>query len=333
MLKVGIIGCGKVTERMHLPGYAKCPNVKVVAAADTVKKRAREMAEKFSIPHTFTDYKEMLKEVELDAVSVCTPNYLHAQMTMDSCRAGKNVLVEKPMATSMREAQRMIDAAKRNKVILMVEQPRRFSPVTQVSKEILDSGLLGKIRGVRGRQAHSGPEHWAPGSRWFFKKDEAFAGSLADLGIHILDALLFLTGKRVTQVAGFTSTIEKKRSQVEDNAVFIIRFADGSLGEVSAAWTQSPLEASYTIYCEKGWLESSGRKVTVHMNTPRGTFEPEIPKRSKFGSPWQYFADCIEKGEKPFIDGEEGARSLEVILAAYQSAEEGCVVSLPLPRR
>jgi len=333
VVKVGIIGCGKVTERMHLPGYAKCSNVEVVAAADKIKKRAREMAEKFSIPHIFTDYKKMLREVELDAVSVCTPNYLHAQMTVDSCRAGKNVLVEKPMATSMREAQRMINAAKRNKVILMVEQPRRFSRTTQVSKEILDSGLLGKILGVRGRLAHGGPELWAPGSRWFFKKDEAFAGPLVDLGIHILDALLFLARKRVTQVAGFTSRLEKKRSEVEDNAVFIMRFADGSLGEVSAAWTQVPMESSYTIYCEKGWLEETGGKVTVHMNKPRGTFEPQIPKRSKFGSPWQYFADCIEKGKKPFIDGEEGARSLEVILAAHQSAEKGRIVSLPLPRR
>jgi len=333
VLKVGIIGCGKVTERMHLPGYAKCPNVEVVAVTDIVKKRARDMAERFSVPHIYTDHKEMLKEAEIDAVSVCTPNYLHARHTIDSCRAGKNVLVEKPMATSMREAQRMIDAAKRNKVILMIEQPRRFSPVTQATQEILDSGLLGKIRGLRGRYAHSGPEHWAPGSRWFFKKDEAFAGALADLGIHIVDVLLYLVGKRVTQVAGFTSIVEKKRSEVEDNAVFIIRFADGTLGEISAAWTQSPLEGSYTIYCEKGWLESTRSKLTIHMNTPRGTFEPEIPQRNRFGSPWQYFANCIEKGEKPFIDGEEGARSLEVILAAHQSAVRGCVITLPLPRK
>jgi len=132
---------------------------------------------------------------------------------------------------------------------------------------------------------------------------------------------------------GFTARVQKKNTDVEDNLAAILRFADGALGEVSAAWTQLPSEDCYYFNCEKGNLSVVRGKPAVRLNSPRGTFQPEVPSESEYGNPYQHFVDCVEKGRKPIIDGVEGAKSLEVVLAAYLSERKRRPVKLPLPRR
>lgn len=331
MIKIGVIGCGAISERKHLPHFAECSNGEVVAVADIGEERAREIAAKFGVKDYYSDWKEVLRRDDIEAVSIATPNFLHGEMAVTAAKAGKHVLVEKPIATSLKAAGEMIEAAKENKVILMVQQTQRFSPRVQKVEELIEEGIIGRINTVRGRIGNPGPENWSPAGKWFFKRKEAFGGALADVGIHVIDLIRWIIKKEIKEVSAFLGTLEKK-IEVEDNGICLFRFEDGCLGVLEASWTTKPGMAQVALYGEKGsmtvnlWGENP---LTVNLSSGK-KLAPEIPPESRYGTPFQYFLDCIEKGEEPFISGEEGKKSLEVILAAYESGAARRIVNLPL---
>ena len=188
-LKVAVIGAGKIAERLHLPGYKETANAEVIAICDIKKEKAERLAKMFNIPAVYTDYEKMIKESGADAISVCTPNYLHEPMAVFAANNKKHVLVEKPMSITIPAMKAMIAAAKKNRVLLMVEQSQRFDPAHQALKEILDSGALGNFVSVRGKIGHAGPENWSDDSPWFFDKKLSGGGVSVDVGIHILDLI------------------------------------------------------------------------------------------------------------------------------------------------
>lgn len=335
-VKVGIIGCGAIGQRAHIPKFKQCKQAEVVAVADANEKLAKQVAGEFDIPDYYANWKELIKRKDIDAVSIATPNYLHAPMTIAACNSKKHVLVEKPMTVSMKDADAMIAAAKKNNVFLMVEQAHRFSPHHQVAKELITSGIIGKVSSIRGYFGHRGPEYWSPTGKWFFSKTEAVGGALADLGIHAIDTIRYVLGKEVIKVAAFIGVLEKK-IEIEDNGVCIMQFADGTFGTLAASWTYKPGSMQYTFYGTKGTMWVGGglkydKPIVIETTTPEGILLPDIPAKSKFGNPYQYFIDCILKNKEPFVNGVEGAKSLEIILAAYKSAKEKRFVDLPLPR-
>jgi UDP-N-acetylglucosamine 3-dehydrogenase len=257
-------------------------------------------------------------------------------MTIAACNAKKHVLVEKPITVTMKDADAMIATANKNKVILMVEQVHRFMPHHEKAQELLQAGIIGKVTTIRGYFGHMGPEYWSPTGKWFFNKKEAVGGAMADLGIHAIDTIRYILGKEVVQVAAFVGTLEKK-IEIEDNGVCIMQFDDGTFGTLSASWTYKPGSMQYTFYGTKGTMWVGGnlkhdKRILIELIKPAGTLMPDIPEVSKYGTPYQYFINCIIKGEKPFVSGEEGAKSLEIILAAYKSSKEKRFVDLPLPR-
>lgn len=170
MLKVGVIGCGAIAQRRHLPEYSKRSDVEIVAVCDFNLERAKEVAQTFGAKFAFQTHQELLACEEIEAVSVCAPNFLHASITLDAIHAGKHVLCEKPMATSLEEAKSMVDAASEKGVKLMIGHSQRFMPVHLKAKEILDEGKLGKVLSFQTTFGHSGPENWSvDGSKsWFF---------------------------------------------------------------------------------------------------------------------------------------------------------------------
>jgi len=328
-VKIGVIGCGKVAERMHLPEYQKLKSAEVVALADVNLENAGRLASAFKVPVIVSDYRHLLKLEHIDAVSVCTPNYLHCRMTCEALAAGKHALVEKPAATSMGEVRRMSAAARRAKKILMVSQNHRFIPINAAARDFIKAGKLGKIFAFRGRVAHAGPEFWSPGGKWFFDSGKAFGGALADIGIHITDALRWITGKDARSVVAFTRTLRKKCS-VDDNSSLIVECKDGTLGTIEASWTQNPGELTYTIYGDKGNLVNDNYRKLIFYPKNKKPVEVKIPERLKESSPYEHFVNCILKRRKPMIDGIEGGKSLEILLAAYKSSKTGRAVRLPL---
>ena len=156
-MKVGCIGCGKVARVLHLNEYSLNPEADIVALCDNDAERLDFCARKFGAKKTYTNHNKMLAEEKLDAVSVTVPNHVHHTVTIDALNAGVNVLVEKPIALTSEDAQAMIDAAKKNNKLLMVSQTQRFSPVHQKAKEIMDSGIRGKVQHEATRITHPNP--------------------------------------------------------------------------------------------------------------------------------------------------------------------------------
>lgn len=340
-VRVGVIGTGQIARYRHIPEYASNPNVELVAFCDVVPEKARKLAEEYGVEEVFTNYEDLLAVDEIDAVSVCTPNYLHAPITIAAARAGKHILVEKPMATSLTEADEMIRAAKDNKVKLMVGHNQRLAPMHQVARKILGTGILGRITTFKTTFGHGGPEHWSPTGKWFFEKEKAFAGAMADLGIHKVDLVRWLLGEEVVSVRALTSRFEKAGT-VEDNAMALLEFASGTFGVMTASWTYRPGEDNSTIfYGERGMLKiatDTKRPLILALDEPaRGEMDVSVPPLQTNERGGQFnsgvidtFIDALVNEKTPPIPGEEGRKALEIVLAALKSAETGETVRLPL---
>jgi len=339
-LRVGMIGCGQIARFLHVPDYACCPQAEIVALCDVLPAKARALAERRAPgARIYTDYKKMLKEARLDAVTVALPNYLHAPVTIAALKAGCHVNVEKPMACSAAEAQQMVATAKRCKRLLNVNQSQRLFAPHVKAKEVIDSGILGRILHVTAMFGHPGPEGWSPTGKWFFRKKEARFGAMADLGVHKADLVRYLTGKEVAEVCGFFERLEKKRTDVEDNFVSALKFTDGTVGTLCASWTVKGMEANYTIlHCANGTLrvgELPGQPLVANLVNPACeiVFDVPEPPTNEDDEAWGLDASgafvraCLGL-EAPYCPGEEGKRSLEVILAAEKSALTGRTVKL-----
>ncbi|KAA8755017.1 MULTISPECIES: Gfo/Idh/MocA family protein [Paenibacillus] len=336
-IKVAVFGCGAIAERRHIPEYAANENVELVAFADPIVERAEKMAETYG-GKAYSSYEELLANETVDAVSVCTPNYLHAPMAIAAANAGKHVLVEKPMAVSTEEGEQMIEAAKKNGVYLMVGHNQRLMPPHVKAKEILDSGKLGKVLNFRTSFGHPGPEGWSVdgAESWFFRKEEAIMGAMGDLGVHKSDFIRYLLNDEVSEVAGFISTLHKEGTKVDDNATCLLRMKSGAIGTLVASWTQYRAgDNSTVLWCENGVMKIGtveGDEVIVELTNgtvetykvgAMATNEKQVPS-----GVIDAFVESIVTQTPPAISGEEGLRSLQVILAAFESEKTGQIVKL-----
>ena len=337
-VRVGIIGCGKITERASMPNlvnYKEKAEVKVLC--DIIKEKAEAMAGMFDYKGVDieTDWKKVIKRKDIDAIFVNTPNYMHEEMAVGVARKRKHILVEKPITISHRAAKKMVTSAEKAGVFFMVEQTQRFDPVHQAAKKFIETGKLGRINMVKGRIGHAGPEYWAGGDEgWFSDKKLSGGGAMIDIGIHILDLLRWLSGKEVAEVSANIKTIEKP-FPVDDNGSILMRFTDGAFGQFEASWTTRPYEVMTWIYGEQGRVHTAlgtERPATARMATTGEGKDPndileDVNLEIGPGSGWEnaihYFIDCVLRDEKPFVTGEEGAKSMAVILAAYESADKG----------
>ncbi|MCW3794398.1 Gfo/Idh/MocA family oxidoreductase [Paenibacillus sp. LS1] len=336
-IKVAVFGCGAIAERRHIPEYAANENVELIAFADPIVERAEKMAETYG-GKAYSSYEELLANETVDAVSVCTPNYLHAPMAIAAANAGKHVLVEKPMAVSTEEGEQMIEAAKKNGVYLMVGHNQRLMPPHVKAKEILDSGKLGKVLNFRTSFGHPGPEAWSVdgAESWFFRKEEAIMGAMGDLGVHKSDFIRYLLNDEVSEVAGFISTLHKEGTKVDDNATCLLRMKSGAIGTLVASWTQYRAgDNSTVLWCENGVMKIGtveGDEVIVELTNgtvetykvgAMATNEKQVPS-----GVIDAFVESIVTQTPPAISGEEGLRSLQVILAAFESEKTGQIIKL-----
>jgi UDP-N-acetylglucosamine 3-dehydrogenase len=336
-IKVAVIGCGSIAEKRHIPEYASNPHVEFVAFCDPVIERAEFYAKEYG-GKAYSSYEDMFKNEKVDAVSVCTPNYLHAHASIAAANAGAHVLVEKPIAVAEEETAAMIEAARTNGVILMVGHNQRLMPAHVKAKEILDSGIMGKVLTFRTAFGHPGPEGWSIDGRnsWFFRKNEAIMGAMGDLGVHKADLIRWMLSDEVTEVAAMIGTLDKEGTDVDDNAICLLRMRSGVIGNLVASWTSYKGEDNSTIlWCQNGVMKigtDPDDQVIVELRD--GTVNKyrvgEIATNEKQTSSdvIDVFVNCIVNGTSPSISGEEGARSLKVILAAFESQATGSIVKI-----
>lgn len=335
-LQVGVIGGGSIARHRHVPEYAANPRARFRAITDRVRERAEKLAAPYGAT-VYADYRELLADPDIAAVSVCLPNALHAEVTIAALRAGKHVLCEKPMATSAAEAEAMIEAAKAADKLLMIGHNQRFMPAHVKAKHILHSGRLGAVLSFRTTFSHAGPEGWAVDGNgtWFFRVEDAFVGALGDLGIHKADLIRWLFEEEVVSVSALLGTLEK-RATVEDNAVCLLKLQSGAMGTLTASWTLKGGEDNSThLYCEHGAMHiAADPEYPVIVNYEDGTTDkvkagPVSTNEAQTASGViDEFVDAVWGRRESAVPGEEGKASLQVILAALESARSGRTMNL-----
>jgi UDP-N-acetylglucosamine 3-dehydrogenase len=338
-IKVGIIGCGSIAKHRHIPEHAMNENVELVAFCDTVAERAHSFAEQYNAK-AYVDYNELLQNEEIDAVSVCTPNSLHAPISIAALKAGKHVLCEKPMATSNEEAEEMIAAASMSGKKLMIGHNQRFVASHAKARGIIESGELGKIHSFRTTFGHGGPEQWSADGEhsWFFDKERAFIGAMGDLGVHKTDLLRYLLGEEFVEAAAFVETSAKQNSTVDDNAVCILKSESGIIGTLAASWSYNGGEDNSTIiYAENGTMRlEDDPDYSVIINYKNGNSERHslgAIQSNEEGKQTnthvvEHFVESVLNNSMPSVSGEEGKKSLAVILAALESHEKKQIVRI-----
>lgn len=293
MIKVAIIGCGKIAQVRHLPEYAANPNVELVGYYDLNRERAEKVAAQYG-GKVYDTYFDLLNNPAIDAVSICVDNRSHAEITTYALYAGKHVLCEKPMAITLAECESMVAAAEFNGKHLMIGHNMRFDPVYRRAKELLDEGVIGDVITFRTVMGNAGPEGWSMDGNWFFDKKKAAMGALSDLGIHKVDLLQYLTGQKVISTTAKVLTLNKHDTEgrpigVDDNALCILRMSGGAVGTLAASWTiYGPGCNSTCLYGTKGIMliyNTPGMPLEVRDLSSKSTsysFEPpgEVPASS-----------------------------------------------------
>jgi predicted dehydrogenase len=337
LLRAGVAGCGQVARHLHIPGYANCPRAKLVALYNHRLETVDDLRQQYPDAEVLDDYERFLDDTGVQAISICTPNALHAEMAIAALRRRIHVLVEKPMAVTLDEGRAMIDAARETGSLLMVGHSKRYVPRNQKAFEIIRSGMLGRIIQVSVILAHSGPLDWSPRGKWFVTAGLAGRGVIGDLAVHEVDLVRYLTGQEVQRVAAFDAAFEQH--EVEDNAVAVMHLSGGTLATLVASWTlRGGNMDSLLVIGERGSL-----RVGVEAGSPLVAYLAPGERRS-FAVPREIpmidgvlqldqVPEFVEAalGERPNpIPAIEGYRALEVCIAIERSAHTGELVELPL---
>ena len=343
MFKIGIIGCGKIAQVRHIPEYAANPDAELAGYFDLNLERAEQLAQQYG-GKAFASYQDLLADPSIDAVSVCTANSSHAEISIAALRAGKHVLCEKPMATTQADCDAMVQAAEESGRYLMIGQNQRLAKAHVKAKELIDSGLIGEIISFRTTFGHGGPETWSvdPGkSTWFFDKNRAAMGAMADLGIHKTDLIHYLTGDHVVETTARLVTMDKRGADgeligVDDNAICIYRLSKGALGTMTASWTFYGAEDNSTIlYGTRGIMRIyDDPTYAIQVSNLAGeTILYQIDKIQTNDSQTKSgiidaFMDCLVADKAPETSGKEVAKTMRVILASIESSKTGRAVTV-----
>lgn len=259
--RIGLIGCGKIAQVRHIPELAAHPLAEIAGYYNPTESRARQMARLYG-GKVYDSIDEMLSDPSVDAVVVSLANSAHADVSIRALLAGKDVLCEKPMATTIEECESMVDTAGRSGRLLMIAQNQRLAPAHRKARELILQGAVGKVLTFRTTFGHAGPESWSvnPGKgTWFFSKEKAAMGVMADLGVHKADIISYLLGTRITGVGALLSTLDKtgpdgRPIEVEDNSLCLFRMEDGVIGTMTASWTYYGAEDNSTVIYGTGGI-------------------------------------------------------------------------------
>lgn len=345
MINIAVIGTGSIASS-HIEGYLEFPEMcKIVALVDIFPEKAVKTKKKFHLDaEVLSDYRKLLDRPDLHAVSVCTPPYTHASISVDVLKAGKHVLVEKPMASSLRECDEMLEAAAKSDKILSVVAQNRFRTPIMKLKQVLDTGLIGKIVHAQVDsfwwRGHSYYDLWWRGT-W----EKEGGGCTLNHAVHHIDMIQWMMGMP-SEVSAMMSNTLHDNAEVEDLSVAIMRYANGSLSQITSSVVHHGEEQQLVFQGEKARV-SVPWKVRAEKARENGfpqrernqeleqeiqEFYEKLPQVKYEGHIGQIhdFLTAIAEKKQVLIDGNEGRKTLELIAAIYKSASIGENVRLPL---
>jgi predicted dehydrogenase len=329
-VRLGIAGAGVIVREYHLPVMVTNPRLEVAAICDVIEAAARRSAEQFHIPNTFRDYSALLAQSELDAVFVAVPNNLHAPVAVAAFAAGKHVLCEKPMASTVKEAQGMLAAAESAGKSLAIAHPWRCDQDYRWLHDVVASGRLGKIFKVRCHAILT--EGSPPVGSWRFKKEIVGGGALTDLGIHAIDAVSYLFDDQLRPQNVFAKTSNLfTNAEVEDTATAIFDFDEGLTVTVEAGWHhnfQNSPHGAIEIFGTEGYARTFPTEMHSKVEGAWGHYQPNLHAArphidlSMYAAQIEAFIDHLLAGTKLPCDGRQGLRNVEWLDAAYESAQK-----------
>src|SRR5271163_3020921 len=329
-----IVGLGSLSMYEILPAFAKCEKSRPVALVSGHPDKAKKLAVRYGVNlkniYNYQNYDSIKDNPEVDIIYVVLPNSMHAEYTIRGFQAGKNVLTEKPMATTPADCQKMIDAGHNAGKKLMVAYRCRYEPFNQEAIRIARSGELGPTQVI---VADAGWNATNP-DQWRLKKDLAGGGSLMDIGIYALNASRYLSGEEPTEVNAMTYSLpgDARFKEVEQTINFQLRFPSGALANCSSSYGYYP-QSHFRVVGTKGWLDMDpgswyrGLRLKVRRGTG-GIEELELPVRDHFAAEMDHMSGCVMENKEPLTPGEEGLRDIKLMMAIYESASTGKTVKV-----
>jgi len=341
---IGIIGAGNIAQNAHIPSYLKQNDVEIIAVCDINETRAKEVAEKFNIKYSFSDFNKLLSINEIDAVSICTANNFHQTAAVASAAAGKHILCEKPMATSVKEAESMLNAAKENNVIFMMGFVNRFRADSKVIKTFADAGKFGEI--------YSAKAGWlrrrGTPLGWFTNLSKSGGGPVIDIGVHVIDLAWYLMGKpNPIKVSALTyNKIGNYKTkgvsrwvaldtnnlvfETEDSAIGLIKFENGISMIFEVSWAINAKDTGMYVQifgsaagARTNPLEIYGEEQNYLMDSL-----PITKDENAFDNEIRHFLDCIKTGEQPISTAQDGYLIQKILNGIYDSAKSGNEINL-----
>lgn len=333
--KIGyaVVGLGYYATRQIMPNFARCEHSRLVALVSGTPAKLEQYGAEYGIPKThrysYADFDRIRDNPDIDAVYIVLPNSLHAECTVRAAQAGKHVMCEKPMATSVAECETMIAACRKAGKKLMIGYRSRFEPYNRLAIELARGGHVGPTRLITAE--HGFPIQ--PG-QWRLDKPLSGGGSMMDIGIYSLNAARYLTGEEPVEVSAIESTdrSDPRFRTVEDRITFALRFPSGI--EANCISSYSSAHNGYRVIGTEGWIGMepatpyTGQTMLIRKGNKT---EPRVlptPAKNQFAGQLDHLAECILNGTTPIVAGEEGLADLRVIEAIYRSAAERRHVSL-----
>lgn len=348
-LRVGIVGTGGIAQAAHLPSFKKLENVEVTAICDINEKKLAYAAKKFEIPHAFTKAEDLLEQ-DIDIAVICTPNAFHAEYSIKAMEAGKHVLCEKPVCITSADAEKVLKTAGRTGKKFMVAFPRRFSGEAKVLKPMIENGGFGEIYYMKAACLR---RRGIPGlGTWFTDKELAGGGPMMDIGVHVLDLVIYLAGAPMPETV-IGSVYNKFRDKATDGGwpPLETRIGDKNTGKMEVEELASgfvKLSNGATLFVEASWAGNSttglnaslfGTKAGVQMPDPLNERNPvrifsessgiltdvipSIPASEMYQEEVNHFVECVVKDREPITKKEEILSVVRIIEGIYRSAETG----------
>ncbi len=314
--------------------YDKNPDCELAAIASRTEEHAKAASERFNIPNVYVggdSWKYLLDKEELDIVSICTPNYLHAPIVLKAIENDCNILCEKPIAISREELSQIEEKLKNKNIIFFTSFQKRYNPVFKLLKDIIENDVLGSVISVRYYFSHYGPyKSWLALSdeKWFIDSEKAGGGVLLDLGVHCIDILRYLLGE-YDMVNGINFNTSCINMQDEDNCNVLFRFKNNALGFITASWCNEPLE-TIDIFGTSGYIKLDLTNKNFVSYGPRklkkNEFLQNLIEFKPSGDIAQYvltdhFIECIKRKTQENPNFEDGKKAVEFVLDAYSLKE------------
>ena len=347
-MKYALIGCGRIAPN-HLEAAIN-NNLEIVGLCDIVPEHIDNLVSKLNIDvnkyKKYTDYKEMLEEEKPELVAIATESGKHAAIALDCLEAGANLIIEKPIALSLEDADKIIEKAKEKGLVVCANHQNRFNKSIQKIRQALDEGKFGRmLYGTAHIRWNRGPDYYTQAQwRGTWAQD---GGALMNQCIHNIDLLRWMMGDEIEEVCAYTDNLNHDYIEAEDLGMAIVKFKNGSYGIVEGTTDIYPKNLEETLYLfgQKGTVKAGGKSVNIieewiFEDNPE---DPEDVKKNNSEMPQNVYGfghtplykdviNAIQTHTKPLVDAEAGKRALELVLAIYKSAAEGKPVKLPLDK-